>query len=121
MNPLRAINSSIEGVRGFLIQSRKANFSELVGAFEDPSTNNPNARLSSCSPPESGVTHNNSNFDVFTEQFSFNWTAPPVGTGTVTFYYTTVLEPELFWVAESSVNIEEGNLIIIMGYMLGSK
>lgn len=97
-----------------------ANFSELVGSFEDPSTDNQNARLSSCSPPESGVTNSDYIFEDYAEpllMFSFNWTAPKEGTGAVAFYYTTLLEPDVFWVNESSVNIEEGNPSFVLNFM----
>ena len=88
----------------------------LVASFEDPNSDNPFTRLSSCSPPESGVTQNNSAGLDFTMDFSFKWTAPSVETGAVSFFYTTVASRDVYWVDEQSAVIQEGGEIIFAVY-----
>lgn len=104
--------------RGFFIQARTLADDSQVGAFEDPQDSasmlaRDNAQLSSCTPPEIGVTHsNNDNGNVtdFAGDFVFRWTAPPAGTGTIQFVYTSVQVFNTFWVMERTSNIQ-GTLV----------
>jgi hypothetical protein len=68
--------------RGFLLQARLlTDDTTLVGSFSNPSTD---TQLSSCTPPESGITHTSNSDKV---SITGTWTAPPIGTGPIRFRY----------------------------------
>ena len=78
----------------------------MVGTFANPSSNEDMARLSSCNPPEVGVTHSN-NTDR-TGPLTFTWTAPAAGTGPIWFRYTIVQNVLTWWADDSSAIVQEG-------------
>lgn len=75
--------------RGFLIQARDMD-GNPVGAFLDPSADQPNSRLSSCEPPEIAVTHvqpGNTTLRVDLAYVTFTWRAPTtIMTGPIRFW-----------------------------------
>ena len=83
----------------------------MVGTFADPSGTEDMARLSSCEPPEVGVTHSN-NTDR-TGPLIFTWTAPATGTGPIWFRYTIVQNVLTWWADDSSAIVQEGETSIL--------
>ena len=72
--------------RGFLIQGRlAADGTTPVGSFDEDNLPN-NTRLSSCTPNDISVTHDNMPQPrVEFTMLGFYWTAPSAGTGSVQF------------------------------------
>ena len=95
-------------LRGFFIQGRTQIQNDMVGTFADPSGINNLTRLSSCTPPEVGVTHNNPDRMDQTGPFTFTWTAPAAGTGPIWFRYTIVQNVSIWWADDSSAIVQEG-------------
>ena len=80
----------------------------MVGAFNDPSTNNANTGLSFCTPPAAGVTHRNT--DTPRVEFSyltFYWVAPAAGTGPILFRYSMVQIQATWWADDVSGTVQE--------------
>ncbi|CAI8044913.1 Defense protein l(2)34Fc [Geodia barretti] len=93
--------------RGFFVRARLA-------ADDSFLTNAPFAmidseiftRTSSCTPANSGITHNNAaRADLIEVQFQ--WTAPPEGTGTIFFGFAVVQTRDVYWANQMSAMLEE--------------
>ena len=80
----------------------------MVGTFADPSGINDLTRLSSCTPPTAGVTHNNPLRIDQPGPLTFTWTAPAAGTGPIWFRYTIVQNVSTWWADDSSAIVQEG-------------
>jgi hypothetical protein len=80
----------------------------MVGSFADPSSNDPTTRLSSCSTPEVGVTHNNAAIMDLSGPFTFTWIAPEAGTGPIWFRYTIVQTAPVWWANDATAALQEG-------------
>ena len=92
--------------RGFFIIARTVASDDMVGSFSPPPPEDTQYRLSSCTPSNVGVTHVNSERVDFDNTIHFEWTAPPAGTGAITFVYTTVQVRDVYWVAEMTDMIQ---------------
>ena len=79
----------------------------MVGVFADPAPDNSLTRLSSCTPPTVGVTHNNSLRIDQPGPLNFTWTAPAAGTGPIWFRYTIVQNVSTWWADDSSAIVQE--------------
>ena len=78
----------------------------MVGTFNDPSTDN--TRLSSCTPPAVGVTHDNAVMPrVEFPYLTFEWVAPAEGTGPIWFRYSVVQQFNTWWANDVSVAVQE--------------
>lgn len=89
---------------GFFVQSRlAADDTTRVGVFAVDDADN--SRLSSCVTDTDGITHTN---DHHKTSATMQWTAPPVGTGTIQFAYATVHEFDIFWADQRSEELMEG-------------
>lgn len=113
---LRAIQDGVT-LRGFLIQGHTVLQNSMIGSFADPSANVPNSRLSSCTPPSVGVTHNQpqnrqARMD-FNGPFTFEWTAPAEGTGPIWLCYTVVQTFAVWWGNDATIAVQEGDSYIV--------
>ena len=95
-------------LRGFTIQGRTQITNDMVGTFADPAPLNNLTRLSSCTPPTVGVTHNNPLRIDQSGPLTFMWTAPAAGTGPIWFRYTIVQNVSTWWADDSSAIVQEG-------------
>ena len=94
--------------RGFFIQGRTEMTNMMVGTFNDPSANNANTRLSSCTPPAVGVTHSNAVTPrVEFPYLTFYWVAPAAGTGSILFRYSMVQVQATWWADDVSGTVQE--------------
>lgn len=103
-----AESATSETLLGFFIQGRAVMMNTMVGSFADPSANNANTQLSLCTPRSVGVTHNNSPRMALSGPFTFQWTAPPAGTGSVEFRFTIVQTIPVWWANDPSAALQEG-------------
>eukprot|EP00731_Ephydatia_muelleri_P014873 Em0008g593a len=77
---------SCDAYLGLLVQGRlTADGRTPVGKF----TTAQQVKLSSCTPAESAVTHVD---NIKKSNLTLLWTAPPSGTGPVTFFYAVVVD-----------------------------
>ena len=113
---LRAVDQGSVTLRGFFIQGRTTMQNTMVGSFADPSGDDSTTRLSSCSTPSVGVTHNNVARMDLTGPFTFQWTAPDAGTGPVWFRYTIVQSAQVWWADDPSAALQEGKSTICKLY-----
>ena len=106
---LRLVNeTSTMTYRGFFIQGRTELTNMMVGTFNDPAGYNVNTRLSMCTTPSVGVTHNNPDPRVeFSDPLSFSWVAPAAGTGPILFRYSVVQMQPIWWANDVSAVVQE--------------
>jgi hypothetical protein len=108
---LRLVNATTNMTfRGFFIQGRTQMTNMMVGAFVDPSTDNMNTRLSFCTTPTVGVTHNNPTPRVEFTYLTFYWVAPAAGTGPIWFRYSVVQTQPTWWANDPSGIVQEGEI-----------
>ena len=80
----------------------------MVGTFNDPSADNTNTRLSFCTTPAVGVTHNNPLVPrVEFSYLTFEWVAPAEGTGPIWFRYSVVQDFVIWWADDVSGTVQE--------------
>jgi hypothetical protein len=96
--------------RGFLVRARlAADDSFLTNAPFAVIAGQTNTRTSTCTPANSGITHSNAQVPrAELTEVLFQWTAPPEGTGTLSFGFAVVQVFEVYWAAQMSDTLEEG-------------